>query len=125
MLSLWLNISFIGVGISALLLLGLWSPDPERISANPFLFSEWTPMGLAEWRTMAILAVAIVIGSIGAAIAYQNGPASIIATFDFTYVGLAAIWGFILFAEVPGPWTATGIVMIVAAGIIATRQKSG
>lgn len=125
MLSLWLNISFVGVGAFALLLLKLWNPQAESIAANPFLFGEWTPMWLDEWRIMAILAIAIVIGSIGAAVAYQNGPASIVATFDFAYVGLAAIWGFVLFAEVPGPQISAGIAMIVIAGIIATRQNSG
>jgi drug/metabolite transporter (DMT)-like permease len=123
-LSLWLNISFIGVGAFALLLIELWNPGSELVAANPFLFGAWTPMWLDEWRVMAILATALVIGSIGAAMAYQNGPSSIIATFDFAYVGFAAIWGFMLFAEVPGPRVSIGIIMIVTAGVIATRQKS-
>ena len=108
-LSLWLNICFIGVGAMALLLLKLWHPGAELVAANPFLFGEWTPMWLDEWRVMATLAIAIVIGSIGAAIAYQKGPSSIIATFDFSYVGFAAIWGFVLFAEIPGPQVSIGI----------------
>jgi drug/metabolite transporter (DMT)-like permease len=124
-LSLWLNISFVGVGALALLLLYLWHPGAELIAANPFLFGGWTSMWLDEWRLMAILAIAIVIGSIGAAIAYQNGPASIIAIFDFSYVGFAAIWGLVLFAEIPEAPVSIGIVLIVTAGIIATRQKSG
>ena len=124
-LSLWLNICFIGVGAMALLLLKLWHPGVELVAANPFLFGEWTPMWLDEWRVMATLAIAIVIGSIGAAIAYQKGPSSIIATFDFSYVGFAAIWGFVLFAEIPGPQVSIGIALIVTAGVIATRQKSG
>jgi len=123
-LSLWLNISFVGVGTFALLLLKLWNPDADLIAANPFLFGTWTPMWLDEWQVMAVLAIAIVIGSIGAAMAYQNGPSSIIATFDFAYVGFAAIWGFVLFAEVPGLQASIGIIMIVTAGAIATRQKS-
>lgn len=123
-LSLWLNISFVGVGTFALLLLKLWNPDADLIAANPFLFGTWTPMWLNEWHVMAVLAIAIVIGSIGAAMAYQNGPSSIIATFDFAYVGFAAIWGFVLFAEVPGLQASIGIIMIVTAGAIATRQKS-
>jgi drug/metabolite transporter (DMT)-like permease len=124
-LSLWLNISFVGVGAFALLLIKLWHPDADLIAVNPFLFGAWTPMWLDEWRVMAILASAIVIGSIGAAMAYQNGPSSIVATFDFAYVGFAVIWGFVLFAEVPGPQASIGIIMIVTAGTIATRQKSG
>ncbi len=82
-------------------------------------------MWLDEWRVMAILAIAIVIGSIGAAMAYQNGPSSTIAIFDFAYVGFATIWGFVLFAEVPGTQVSIGIILIVTAGVIATRQKSG
>lgn len=124
-LSLWLNICFVGTGALALLVLYLWHPGSELVAANPFLFGTWTPMWLDEWRIMAILASAIVVGSIGAAIAYQNGPSSIIATFDFAYVGFAAIWGFMLFAEVPESRVTIGIVLIVVAGVTASWQKSG
>ncbi len=124
-LSLWLNVSFVGVGSMALLGLYLWNPSADTIALNPFLLGGWIPMWLEEWRIMAILAIAIVVGSIGAAIAYQNGPASIISTFDFAYVGLAAIWGFVLFAEVPEPQVTSGIILIVIAGAIATWRKSG
>jgi drug/metabolite transporter (DMT)-like permease len=121
-LSLWLNFCFVGIGALALLGLQIWNPAADLISLNSFLFGAWTPMGLDEWRTMGILAIAILIGSIGAAFAYQKAPASVIAIFDFSYVGFAAIWGFLLFAEVPANRVITGIVMIIAAGIISTRQ---
>lgn len=123
-LSLWMNICFIGVGAVALLLLGWWNPDAGQISMNPFLFGAWTPMGPEEWQTMGILAAAILAGSIGAAVAYQLGPASTVAIFDFSYVGFAAVWGYLMFTEIPGALVATGIVMIVAAGIIASQQRS-
>ena len=123
-LSLWMNICFIGVGALAMLCLALWNPTASTIALNPFLFGAWTPMGLAEWRTMGILAIAILAGSIGAAIAYQKGPASTVAIFDFSYVGFAAILGYLMFAEIPGTPVAVGILMIVAAGIIASRQRS-
>ena len=81
-------------------------------------------MGLDEWRVMSILAVMIVVGSIFAAIAYQRGPSSTIATFDFAYVGLAAIWGFVFFGEIPEFFVWLGILLIVIAGIVAVRQTS-
>ena len=124
MLGLWLNVAFAIVGAAALLLLQLWNPDAETIQLNPFLLGLWTPMWLHEWRIMAILAVAILVGSVGAAFAYQNGPSSTVATFDFAYVAFAVIWGFLLFDETPQPLVAGGIVMIVAAGMIAVRQKT-
>ena len=123
-LSLWLNLCFVAVSAMALLGLYLWAPDTTTIALNPFLIGPWTTMGLDEWRMMGILAVAFLIGSVGAVIAYQNGPASTIAIFDFAYVGLAAIWGIVLFAEIPGPQVSIGIVVIVVAGAIASRQPS-
>ena len=121
-LSLWMNICFIGVGTLGLLLLSFWQPADNSVALNPFLFGPWTPMGLAEWRTMGILAIAILVGSVGAAIAYQKGPASVVSIFDFSYVGFAVVWGYLLFSEAPENLVMLGILMIVAAGIIASRQ---
>lgn len=123
LLSLWLNLGFVVVGGIALIVLQLWQPA-ERVGLNPFLLGAWTPMWLAEWRFMATLAVAILIGSICAAYAYQNAPASIVAIFDFAYVGFAVVWGLLLFAEIPAPLVLCGIVLIVTAGIIAIRRNS-
>ncbi len=122
-LGLWLNVAFVAVGAVALLVLYLWNPDNETIQLNPFLLGKWTPMWLDEWRIMAILAVAILIGSVGGAVAYQNGPSSTVAVFDIAYVAFAVIWGFLLFGETPQPLVASGIVMIIVAGIVAVRQK--
>lgn len=123
-LSLWLNVSFVGVGAVALLVLYLCDLDAETQALNPFLLGEWTPMWLDEWRIMALLAIAFVVGSIGAAIAYQKGPSSIIAVYDYSYVAFAVVWGVLIFAEIPAPLVTVGIVMIVAAGIISIRQRS-
>jgi len=81
-------------------------------------------MSLNEWRTMGILAIAILVGSVGAAVAYQKGPASLVSIFDFSYVGFAVAWGYLLFAEVPANLVMLGILMIIAAGIMVSRQHS-
>ena len=122
-LSLWLNLCFIGTGLLATLVLSLWQPAAEIVELNPFLLDGWTPMKLGEWKLMAILAAAILAGSILAAVAYQKGPSSIIAIFDFSYLGFAAAWGLLLFGEIPGARAALGMLLIVAAGIVATRQR--
>ena len=71
---------------------------------------------------MGLLAAAILIGGIGAAIAYQNGPPAMIGAFDFAYVGFAVIWGIIFFAEIPDMISAFGMLLIVGAGILSLRQ---
>lgn len=71
---------------------------------------------------MPLLGTAILVDSIGAAIAYQTGPSSIVATFDFTYVGFALLWGLIFFGEVPDAMAIGGMIMIVGAGILSVRR---
>ena len=91
--------SFIGVGATATLLTGLWSPSGVETQIYPFLLGQWISMGANEWLGMSLLATAVIVGSVGAAIAYQAGPSSIVSTFDFSYVAFAAVWGLLFFAD--------------------------
>ncbi len=71
---------------------------------------------------MAIMAAAVIAGSLFAAYAYQAAPSSTVAAFDFFYLAFAALWGLLFFAEVPGAVTATGILLVAAGGILAVRR---
>ena len=117
-LSLVLNISFIAVGLAASLVV----PFMGEADTHAFLIGSWSPMGADEWLAMTMLATSILIGSVGAAIAYQSGPSSVVATFDFAYVGFASVWGLIFFGEVPDAIALAGMIMIVAAGVISVRR---
>lgn len=118
MLSLALNIAFVIIGGIATVFVEVFA-DLARVG---FLTAPWVAMGSSQWLAMVLLAVAILIGSIGAAFAYQRGPASIIGTFDFAYVGFAVLWGVVFFAEVPDAVSVTGMVLIVAAGLMSLRK---
>lgn len=117
-LSLSLNIAFVIVGGTATLFITT-IPDDIR---QGFLLAPWATMGPDQWLSMALLALAILIGSIGTAIAYQNGPSSVIGIFDFAYVGFAVLWSILFFAEVPDFISVLGMVLIVIAGIMSLRQ---
>ncbi|SIS70463.1 DMT family transporter [Paracoccus saliphilus] len=117
-LSLALNVAFVIAGVAASSLIALL-PGAIR---HGFLFAPWAAMGGAEWLSMGLLATAILIGSIGAAVAYQNGPPAMIGAFDFAYIGFAVIWGLIFFAEIPDMISTLGMILIVAAGILSLRQ---
>ncbi|MEM7507272.1 MAG: DMT family transporter [Pseudomonadota bacterium] len=116
-LALVLNMTFIAVGLVAS---GVLSTD----GGDPFLSPTWSPIGAQEMALLGILAAAILIGSIGTAVAYQNAPSSVIGPFDFCYVGFAVIWGAIFFGDWPDALSAAGILMIVAAGILSVRAGS-
>ncbi|NPD15784.1 DMT family transporter [Xinfangfangia sp. D13-10-4-6] len=117
-LSLALNIGFVVVGgLAAAIILLL--PVTAR---QGFLLAPWAGMEPSEWLSMGLLAAAILIGSIGTAIAYQNGPPAMIGAFDFAYVGFAVLWGLAFFAEVPDMLSLFGMLLIVGAGILALRR---
>jgi drug/metabolite transporter (DMT)-like permease len=66
---------------------------------NSFLWGIWSDMGISEWTAMALLAAAVVIGSVGSAVAFQLAPSAVLAPFNFAYVAFAALWGVLLFQE--------------------------
>ena len=117
-LSIALNLSFIVVGTVAAVGILIIAPETR----DGFMWGPWAEMGNAEWLSISLLAIAILIGSVGAAIAYQYGRPTIIGTFDFAYVGFAVLWGFIFFAEVPDLLSIAGITIIVVAGVLSLRQ---
>lgn len=116
-LSVTLNVTFVLVGAVGT----LWGYLGGQ--GDGYLAGAWTPMGGMEWGAMAILTAAIIIGSVGAAIAYQLGRPSVIASYDFAYVGFAAVWGAIFFGELPDAQAAVGIALIVCAGLLAVRRR--
>ncbi len=121
-LSLWLNLSMLVVGTIATVVVAAAEPSSQTIARQEFLFGAWSPMGAKEWGAIGLLATAILIGSIGAAYAYQNGPPATIATFDFAYVAFAVTWSLVIFHEIPSAKGVIGILLIVLAGILAIRR---
>lgn len=121
-LAITLNVTFIIVGGIGTALIALIDPDPSIISANSFLFDSWATLQTNEWLALGVLAMVIVVGSVGAAIAYQAATPSIIATFDYSYLAFATFWGLLFFAELPDAISLVGMSTIVAAGLIAVKR---
>ena len=121
-LAIHLNVTFIIMGLVATALLVALDLSSTHKSLNPFLLGEWTQMNSRGWLVVIVLAVVITIGSLFAAVAYQNGPSSLVASFDYSYLAFSALWGLVFFAEIPDGLTIVGMSMIAAAGLIALRQ---
>ena len=120
-LSLWLNLTMLAAGAAVTVLLVGLELSPEVAQKQDFLLGAWSALGLTELTALAVLVVAIIIGSVGAAYAYQNGRPSTIATFDFAYVGFAMMWGILVFGEEPTVRGVAGVSLIVVAGILAVH----
>jgi len=123
-LSLALNLSFVVVGLIATEFRDLIALTPNDAAENPFMWGEWAAVGFTEMVVMVALAIAMLVGSVFAAIAYQSGPPALIAIFDYLYLVFATLWGFIVFTETPDWVTILGMLLIVAGGLIATHVQS-
>ncbi|WP_299151515.1 DMT family transporter [uncultured Tateyamaria sp.] len=109
-LALALNVAFIVAGAC----LGLFSGQE-----GSFIFGPWQTLDLALIGVVAALAAVILVGSVGAAIAYQNGPPATVAAFDYSYLVFSLGWGLIFFGELPVLLSLVGILIIVAAGFLS------
>ena len=117
-LALALNITFVVAGsIAAVFITSM--PDEIR---QGFVFGTWAQMGLSQWVSMGLLATAVIIGSVGTVIAYQNAPSAVIGIFDFAYVGFAVLWSVVFFAEFPDGVSLIGMALIVLSGVLSLRR---
>jgi drug/metabolite transporter (DMT)-like permease len=56
--------------------------------------------------------------------AYRSGEASFVAPFDYLKLVLAGLIGFVVFSEVPGPWTLLGALVIVGSTFYIARREA-
>ena len=74
----------------------------------------------------AMLALLGTIGTVAYTLvsrAYQIANVSVIAPFDYSYLPLAAILGFLLWGEIPPYTTFIGMVLIVSSGIYTAYRE--
>lgn len=117
-LSIALNLNFIVVGLVVTGVLAVLDLPQAWATADQFMLGPWIPMGSEEWQVITLLAAVNVLIHVALARAYQRGAASVVASFDYSYLIFAVGWGFVLLAEVPSGWAVAGMVMIAAAGLL-------
>ncbi|MBB4302912.1 drug/metabolite transporter (DMT)-like permease [Rhodobium orientis] len=113
-----LNASLIVGGALAISVLALAGPMPEK----NFVLTVWPPLGLDDWLFIAALGVLLAAIEIAVAIAYRLGPPDIIGVFDNTYLLFAALWGALLFADIPSVREGSGMALIAAGALMASRR---
>jgi drug/metabolite transporter (DMT)-like permease len=83
----------------------------------------WTSPSLNEW----ILLISIGIISYGAQMlnvyAYKWGEASLLASIDYVRLLYATIFGYLLFSQIPGPYTWIGSGIIISASIYTIHRE--
>ncbi len=105
---------------SSLLVLPLgWGLNQILPMQGDFAHLGWTLPGAGqhEWPRLLLLGAVGMAGYLLLSRAYQIAPASLVAPFDYSYLPMATIMAWILWAEVPGQNTWLGMVLIVSSGL--------
>jgi drug/metabolite transporter (DMT)-like permease len=56
--------------------------------------------------------------------AFAYAPAGVLQPFNYVQLISAAIFGIVVFDDVPDRWTILGIIMIIGAGVYVVRRRS-
>ncbi|GAA4120701.1 DMT family transporter [Aminobacter aganoensis] len=84
-----------------------------------FLMRPWVWPSLRDFLMMGACGVIAAVGMILLGQAYRLTPANKAATFEYTGLLWAPLWGFLFFTEIPDSGTIIGALLIVGAGIFA------
>ncbi len=82
------------------------------------------PANTLDIGLFSIIGVFAGVGHYLLTLAYQKGPAAVIAPFSYTHLIGATIFGYILFDDFPDRWTWIGAAIIMGSGLyIAHRER--
>jgi drug/metabolite transporter (DMT)-like permease len=76
-----------------------------------------------QWLLLAGVAALGVFGHYGLVLALQYAPAVVVQPFTYTMLIWAALSGWIVFGDVPGPYVVLGALVIVASGLYAAWRE--
>ena len=85
------------------------------------LFVGAPPFPATEIEALVVATGLSIAGMLGLAWAYARATAAYLSTSEYSGFLWAALFGFLVFAEVPSPWTMAGAVAIVIGCWIAVR----
>ena len=76
------------------------------------------PMTISQLITLLLAGVAAAGGQFAVTAAYTYAPAKEISVYDYSQVIFAAIYGFIIFNQIPDTYSFLGYLIIIAMAIV-------
>ncbi len=88
------------------------------IGLAPFALAAWeSPEGWLEWSVACLMGVLGGLGHYLLALAHRYAPATVIAPFLYQQVFYMALFGYLVFGDVPGAAVWTGAGIVIASGL--------
>ena len=94
----------------------------STLATLPFLVFDYHPMTGAQVAILFGAGIAATVGQFGITAAYRFARPREIAVYDYANVAFAAVFGFLVFGQVPDAFSWFGIAIIVAMGVWMNRR---
>ena len=96
----------------------------------PNLLMNFAPMSAGQFIFLLLAGCSAAGGQLSITAAYQHAPARDISVFDYSQVVYAAVFGLLLFGEIPDVWSIIGYVIIIGTAfskwyLVTQRVPSG
>ncbi|MDT0684168.1 DMT family transporter [Roseicyclus sp. F158] len=118
-MALTLNVCLVCVAAAALLLLSLFRPG----ETESFVLALWPRLTLADWSLAFVLGCLLAVIATAVATGYRAAPTPVVGVFDTAYLGFAAVWGVVLFGDVPTAREGLGIALIASSAILMSGSR--
>ena len=115
------GVYLLGAALIAALFHGIGLTSAPHPSLD-FLVRPWVVPTFTDFGLMAACGVIAAFASTLLTHAYRLAEANLITVFEYTGLIWAPLWGFLFFAEIPGPRTVAGIVLIIGAGLLVALE---
>ena len=90
---------------------------PNAHPSVAFLFRAWSMPSLLDWIIMSGLGLVWAGGMYCLARAYSAALASVVAPFEYVALPISAMWGFLIWQEIPTLTTWAGAALTLASGV--------
>ncbi len=114
------------ISFSGLLIVPMGFAVTQVIVVTPELYHLRMNWPVPNAEGIAMLALLGTIGTVAYTLvsrAYQIARASVIAPFDYSYLPVAAILGYVFWGEIPPYTTFAGMVLIVSSGMYTAYRE--
>ena len=101
-----------------------WTLAVGTVIAAPIALVEWVPLDAHGWLLAAALGLVYAVAQLMMVRAFVYAPANILTPFSYAQIISAALFGLLVFGDVPDGWTLLGIAMIIAAGAYVVRSTA-
>lgn len=90
----------------------------STIILGPMMLLNYQPMSMYQLLMLLLCGISATGGQFSITAAYTHAPAKEISVFDYSQVVFAALWGFIIYQELPDIWSIIGYAIIIITAVI-------